>query len=88
MGIFFNKSLFCGCQIVAAQSREDKNCVFLVNHTYKWICSKCINMPSEKLNQRLEDMKKCDDKIYVSFINGWYRSNSSPTDYSTFINLF
>lgn len=85
MAIFFNKTLLCGCKIVAAQSREDKNCVFLVHHTYKWICGKCINFPSETLSDRLNEMKKNDDKIYVSVINGWYRSPSSPTDYSSFI---
>jgi len=85
MGIYFNKKLFCGCKIVAVQSREDKNCVFIVNHTYKWLCGKCINLPSETLSYRLNEMKKNDDKIYVSIINGWYRSPTSPTDYSTII---
>ena len=86
MAIFFNKTLLCGCKIVAAQSREDKNCVFLVDHTYKWICDKCNEFSNETLNNRLSEIKKNDDKIYVSIINGWYRSPSSPTDYSSIIN--
>ncbi len=88
MAIFFYKSLFCGCKIIAAQSREDKNFIVLVNHTYKHICKKCINLPDEFLNNRLETMKINDDKIYVSFINGWYRSPSSPTDYSNLIDIY
>lgn len=81
MGIYFIKSLYCGCQVVAAMSREEKSCIFLVHHTYKWICDECIKLSDEKLDKRLEDMKKNDDKIYVTIINGWYRSPSSPTDY-------
>ena len=88
MCIFFHKSLYCGCQFVAAQSREDTSCIFIVNHTYKWICDKCIKLPSETLNKRLEDITNNDNKIYISFINGWYRSPSSPTDYSNFIQNF
>ncbi len=88
MCIFFHKSLYCGCKIVAAQSRENKNCIVLVNHTYRHICKKCINLPNEFLDNRLEIMKRDDDKIYVSVINGWYRSPSSPTDYSTIINPY
>lgn len=81
MGIFYNKTLLCGCQIVAAKSREENNCIFIINHTYKWICSKCINLSDKIIDNRLENIKKNDNKIYVSFINGWYRSLSSPTDY-------
>ena len=88
MGIFFYKSLFCGCKIVACQSREDKNCIILVNHTYKNICKKCINLPDKLLNTKLDNMKRDDDRIYVSFVNGWYRSPSSPTDYSKFIDIY
>lgn len=85
MAIYFNKKLFCGCKIVAAQSREEKGCIFLVHHTYKWLCGKCISLPNQSLTDRLDEMKKNDDKIYVSVINGWYRSPSSPTDYSSFV---
>jgi len=85
MAIYFNKTLFCGCKIVAAQSREEKGCIFLVHHTYKWVCDECFKLPTETLDARLENMKKNDDKIYVTVINGWYRSPSSPTDYSSVV---
>jgi len=88
MAIFFHKLLFCGCKIVASQSREDKNCIVLVNHTYRNICNKCINLSSEFLDNRLETMKRKDDRIYVSFVNGWYRSVTSPTDYSKIIDIY
>ena len=77
MAIYYNKKLLCGCKIVAAQSREDKACIFLINHTYKWICDKCINLPNKIINSRLEDMKKNDDKIYVSVITPTEKKNET-----------
>lgn len=82
MCIFYTKSLYCGCKIIATQFREENNCIFLVGHSYKWICSKCINLSDEKLDKKLQNIKQNDNKIYISFINGWYRSSSSPIDYN------
>jgi hypothetical protein len=45
-------------------------------------------LPNEILDNKLEIMKRDDDKIYVSFINGWHRSPSSPIDYSKFIDVY
>ena len=81
MAIFFIKSLFCGCKIIACQSREEPKCLHIVNHSYKWICDNCINLSHEKLDERLENIKKNDNKIYISFVNGWYRSPTSPENY-------
>ena len=58
MCIFYIKSLYCGCKIIASQSREDNNCIFIVGHSYKWICNKCINLPDERLDERLETINK------------------------------
>lgn len=82
MCIFYNKSLLCGCKIVAVQTREDIKCVYIDNHCYKTICKRCINMSDQELNKRLEKIRENDNKIFVSFLNGWYRSSSSPTDYT------
>lgn len=79
MCIFFVKTLYCGCKILAVQSREDAKCIYIVNHTYKNICDNCIQLPEEKLDERLENMKKNDNKIYVSLVNGW-----SHIDYTTY----
>lgn len=81
MCIFFIKSLYCGCKIIACQSREEPKCIHIVNHSYKWICDRCIDLPDKILNERLENIKNIDNKIYVSFINGWYRSPTSPEEY-------
>lgn len=82
MCIFYIKSFYCGCKIIAAQFSEDKNCIFLVGHSYKWICNECINLSDEILDTRLQNIKQNDNKIYISFINGWYRSPSSPIEYT------
>ena len=82
MCIFYNKTLFCGCKIVAAQSREDITSIYIVGHCYKNICNKCINMSEQELNNRLEKIRENDNKIFVSVVNGWYRSSSSPIDYT------
>ena len=81
MCILYIKSLYCGCKIIACQSREENNCIYIVNHSYKWICDKCINLPGEQIDERLENIKNNDNKIYISFLNGWYRSPTSPENY-------
>lgn len=81
MCILYIKSLYCGCKIIACQSREENNCIYIVNHSYKWICDKCIKLPGKKIDERLEDIKNNDNKIFISFVNGWYRSSSSPDNY-------
>lgn len=87
MGIFFRKKLSCGCKIVACQTKEEKNVIFITGHSYGWICDKCVNLPEKIIDERLENMKKNDYKIYLSLVNGWYRSPSSPTDYSEIIDI-
>lgn len=57
MCIFYNKSLLCGCKIVAVQTREDIKCVYIDNHCYKSICKKCINMSEKELNKQLDKIK-------------------------------
>lgn len=88
MCIFYLKALSCGCEIIACHFRKDNNSIILSNHSYKWICNKCINLPSEVLDNKLNNMKNninfnkiyCKDD-YIFYSNGWYRSPSSPTEY-------
>ena len=88
MCIFYNKLLHCGCEIIACHFRRERNCIIIGNHSYKWICDKCIKLSDEELNNILNKIKTninynkiyCkDDFVYYS--NGWNRSDSSPTEY-------
>jgi len=76
MCIFYSKSLDCGCVIIAWHFRRDGNTIILSGHDYKRICNKCVELPDYELDNRLNNFKKNNYKIYskeisILYSNGW-----------------
>lgn len=76
MCIFYTKSLHCGCVILACHFRREGNTIILSGHTYKRFCDKCLDLSDNELDNRLNEFKKHDYKLYskedsVLYSNGW-----------------
>jgi hypothetical protein len=83
MCIFYSKSLNCGCLIIAWHFRKDGNTIILTGHDYKRFCNKCVNLSDNELDNRLNNFKKNNYKLYskedsVLYSNGW----KNTTDYT------
>jgi len=88
MCIFYTKKLNCNCEIIACRFRIDNNCIILSNHSYKWICDKCIKLSNEEIDNRLHKIINDTNfnKIYglddyINYSNSWIRTASSPIEY-------
>lgn len=72
MGIFYQKTLNCGCSIIALTASKENDTFILGGHNYSHICNECKqNMSEDVIDDRLEEMYKNDCKISMNCLNGW-----------------
>ena len=69
---FYKKTIKCGCMIISISENNENDIIILNDHNYIFICNECeLNISEEILFERLENMRKNDNKLLNNECNDW-----------------